>query len=161
MDQITINRSSAIPLRKNRDFSLSKDENHKLDELTQKATGSIYELSSVFPFDFFPNTIYIEQKQLVFIYRQFFWSTQEFHVLFEDILSPIVESGVFFSTLRLQLGPGGFKQDPPPIRYLKKEEALRAKRIIVGLLICNKEKIDFADMTNDEILVKVEKIGSV
>ena len=74
---------------------------------------------------------------------------------------PIVETGVFFATLKLELGPGGFQQNPPPIQYLRKKDALEIKRIIVGLLICHKEKIDFSGMTSQEILEKVEEIGRV
>lgn len=148
-----------VSLIKNRTVFLAKRENRDLEKLAQMTEGRLFKLSAVFPFDFFPNTVFIEQKQIVLVYRQFFWSSQEYHILIEDVLTPIVESGVFFSTLKIQIGSGGFQQDPPPISFLRKSEALRAKRIIVGLLICHKEKIDFSNMSSHEILTKVEEIG--
>lgn len=153
-------RTTGKLLIKDKAFSIIKKVGNKeLDKLADMTEGRLFAFSSVFPFDFFPNQIIIEQKQIVIIYRQFFWSSQEYHVLIEDILTPIVENGVFFSTLKLQLGPGGFQQDPPPISFLKKAEASKAKRIIVGLLICHKEKIDFSGMKPSEIVKKVEEIG--
>jgi len=134
---------------------------NSLDKLAEMTENRLYMLSSVFPFDFFSNKIYIDQKQIIIIYSQFFWTYQDYHVLVEDILMPVVETGLFFATLRLELGPGGFMQNPPPITFLKKSEALKTKRIIMGLLICRKEKIDFMEMTPDQIVEKVEEIGRV
>lgn len=140
---------------------LPHEKNTQLDNLAKMTEERLYTLSSVFPFDLFPNKIFIEQKQVIIIYSQFFWSYQDYHVLVEDILMPVVEMGPFFATLRLELGPGGFMQNPPSITFLKKTEALRAKRIIMGLLICKKEGIEFAGLTPDEIVQKVEEIGRV
>ena len=72
---------------------------------------------------------------------------------------PIVEQSVFFATLKLELGPGGFQQNPPPVTFLFKKEAIKANRIIVGLIICHKEKIDLSGMSREEILRKSEEIG--
>ena|SRR3989344_2745166 len=133
----------------------------RLDQLVKMTEGRLFTASAVWPFDLFPNRIFIEQKQVIIVYSQFFFTAQDYHVLIEDILMPIVETGVFFATLKLELGPGGFQQNPPPIQYLRKKDALEIKRIIVGLLICHKEKIDFSGMTSQEILEKVEEIGRV
>ncbi|KKQ74803.1 MAG: hypothetical protein US96_C0025G0012 [Candidatus Woesebacteria bacterium GW2011_GWB1_38_5b] len=133
----------------------------RLDQLAKMTEGRLFTASAVWPFDFFPNKIFIEQKQIIIVYKQFFLTTQDYHILIEDILMPIVETGVFFATLKLELGPGGFQQNPPAIEYLRKRDALKIKRIIVGLLICHKEKIDFSGITPQEILEKVEEIGRV
>ena len=46
--------------------------------------------------------------------------------------------------------------------YLPRDQTnAKIKRIIVGLLICHKEKIDFSGITPQEILEKVEEIGRV
>jgi hypothetical protein len=133
----------------------------RLDQLTKMTHERLLMFKAVFPFDFFPNKIYIEQKQVIIIYSQFFFTYQDYHVLIEDILMPVVEMGLFFATLRLELGPGGFQQNPPAVHYLRKKDALKAKRIIVGLLICHKEKIDLSGMSNKEIISRVEEIGRV
>lgn len=130
-----------------------------LDKIAQSTEDKLYELSSVFPFDLFPNKVIIGQKQIILIYKQFFFASQVYNFLIQDILAPVVSSSVFFATLRIELGPGGFKQNPPSIRYLKKNEALKARRIIMGLIICNKEKIDLSGLSPSEIAEKTEEIG--
>ncbi len=135
--------------------------NDKLEKLTESTDRALYELSAVFPFDFFPNKIIIGEKQVVLIFKPFFFSSQIYHYLIEDLLTPVVESSIFFASLRLELGPGGFQQNPPRISYLKKGEAIRARRIMMGLLICKKEGIEFEGMSRTQIVEKVEEIGKI
>lgn len=145
--------------RLSRDDKTNKNAGDRMGQLVQMTEGRLFKASAVFPFDLFPNKIFIEQKQIIIVYSQFFFTYQDYHVLIEDILMPIVEQGLFFATLRIELGPGGFQQNPPPIHYLKKNDALRIKKIIVGLLICHKEKIDLSEMTPAQVLENVEEIG--
>ena len=138
----------------------SEDENvKKIDALAKMTTNQIYKISAVFPFDLFPNHIIIEQKQIIIRYRQFFFTHQDYHILISDILMPVVEVSIFFATLKLEIGEGGFQQNPPPVKFLFKKEALKAKRIIAGLLICLKENIDLSEMTREDVLRKIEEIG--
>ena len=137
----------------------NKEVETRIEQLAQMTEGRLFMASAIFPFDLFPNKIFIEQKQVIVIYRQDLFSSQDYHILIEDILMPVVEISLFFATLKFELGPGGFQQNPPPIRFLKKRDALRIKQIIVGLLICHKEKIDLSKMTPAQILKNVEEIG--
>lgn len=144
---------------KNR-FSNKLTGNKKLDNLTEITSKPLYATSAVFPFDLFPDKILLEQKQVILVYKHFFYSSQEFNILIEDILSPVVETSVMFATFKIELGPGGFEQNPPPIQYLRKKSAIKLKRMIMGLIMCNKEGVDLSKMTRQEILVKIEEIGS-
>lgn len=130
----------------------------KIQGLMQMTQNQLYKLSSVFPFDLFPDRIYIEQKQVIIISKQFFATSQDYQILIKNILMPIVESSIFFSTLRLEV-ISGTQHDPPIVRYLKKHEALKAKRIISGLMICDKEGIDLTTLPLEELIKKVEEIG--
>lgn len=151
-----------IPKKLNKIVPLKKENEKDKKELTKLANltkDTLFSMKSVFPFDLFPNKVIIEKKQIVLVYRQFFWTSQEYHVLIEDMLMPIVEFSPFFATLRLELGPGAFQQNPPVIKFLKRNEAKEAKLLITGLLICNKEKIDITNLKNEDIIKKAEKIG--
>lgn len=140
---------------------VSKDKNvRKLDDLSSATGNRLYKLSSVFPFDLFPDDIVIEQKQVVIVQRNFFYSSEQFQISIKDILAPVIESNFFFSKLKLELGAGGFKQNPPSISHLKKEEARKARRIIMGLVVANKENIELSGMDHNEMLRKIEKVGS-
>jgi len=136
-----------------------KKKHKRLNELTEMTDNRLYKLSAIFPFDLFPNQIIIEQKQVIIIYKQFFYTAQDYHILISDILMPIIETSFFFATLKIELGMGGFQQNPPPVAHLNKNDAIKAKRIIVGLTICHKENIDLSGLSREQILKKIEEIG--
>lgn len=136
-----------------------KEEKGKLDNLAKMTENRLFSAKTVWPFDLFRNRVYIEEKQVILVFKEFFFVTQEYHILIEDILVPVVENSILFSTLKIQLGPGGFQQDPPPVKYLPKKDALKAKEIIMGLLVCLKDKIDLEDMEKEELIEKLVEIG--
>lgn len=136
-----------------------KEGEKKLDNLAKMTENRLFSMSSVWPFDFFPNKVYIEEKQIIIVLKQFFFINQEYQILIQDILVPVVENGLLFSTLKIQLGPGGFQQDPPPVRYLPKNDAQIAKDIIMGLLVCHKEKINLENLETEELINKLVEIG--
>lgn len=64
---------------------------------------------------------------------------------------------MLFATLTFEIvGP---EKNPHKIKYLKIREALKAKRIIIGLKACFDEKIDTTKLSTSELITKVEEIG--
>jgi hypothetical protein len=51
-----------------------ENDRHTLDELVRKSNRSIISISSIFPWNFFPNTIDVEESRVTFIFRQLFAS---------------------------------------------------------------------------------------
>jgi hypothetical protein len=131
----------------------------KLDNLVTMTEYRLFKLSSIFPFQLFQDDIIIEQKQVIIIKRNFFFSSQQYPFSIKDILAPIVETSLFFAKFQLKLGPGSYRQDPPSVSYLGKDEAQKARRIIMGLIVCDKENVDLNGMAYGDILKKVEEIG--
>jgi hypothetical protein len=131
----------------------------RLDNLVSMTENKLFKLSTVFPFKLFQDNIIIEQKQIIIERSNFFFSSQQYSFSIKDILAPEIETSFLFAKLKLELGPGGFQQNPPSVSYLKKTEAQKAMRIIMGLIICDKEKIDLTNMSQVDVLNKVEEIG--
>ena len=134
-------------------------EKGKLDNQAQMTTNRLFRMKAVGPFDFFPNKVVIEEKQVILYYKQFFFTTQEYHILVPDILIPVIENSLLFATLKIEIGVGGYQQNPPPIHFLPKKEALLAKQIIMGLLVCYKEDISLEGLDNEEKIDKLIEIG--
>lgn len=141
------------------DLKSKESKKKQIDKLAALTQDTLFKTSAVFPFDFFPNEVIIEKKQIILVYKQFIRTQQEYNVLIQDLLMPIVEMSPFFAKLKLELGPGAFQQNPPPISFLKRGDAEEVKKIIQGLLICHKEKIDITDMNKDDIVKKTSEIG--
>jgi len=147
-----------IPLYKKTGTMLDSNT-QKINKLVSMTENKLFQLSTVFPFKLFRDDIIIEQKQIIIVKRNFFYSSQQYPIAIKDILAPVVEAGFLFAKLKLELGPGGFQQNPPSVSYLKKADARRARRIIMGLILCDKEDIDLTGMPREDILKKVDEIG--
>lgn len=77
-------------------------------------------------------------------------------VFFEDIRTLNVSTDLFFGALSVDLKSTDI--NPPPIRFLKKGEARRARRIITGLMVCQRDKIPLAGLSTKEVVKMVEKL---
>lgn len=151
------NEEKNVKVQVKKKTSLDKE----VEKISIETEDMLFEASTVFPFDLFPNKVRIGQKQIMLLYKQFFSTIQVYNLLLTDILTPVVESSIFFATLKLELGPGGFQQDPPPMKFLKKGDAFKARRIIMGLIILNRENIDLTNFSPKEIAEKAEEIGKI
>lgn len=95
----------------------AEDDKLKIDELIRKSNRSIISISSVFPWNFSPNTIDVEESRVTFIFRQLF-ASQSHSVDIKDISNVFIESGFFFATL--QVVSRTFVQNEIKIEFLKK-----------------------------------------
>lgn len=129
----------------------------KLDKLVYKSKSVILAIKSVWPFDFFPDEIVMDETKVSIIHRVFFFSNQIRSIEYKDILNVIVEHSIFFASL--QIIDRYFQELPVVTRYLKKDEAILAKRVIQGMIIVIKEGIDVHALSIGELLVRVEKVG--
>lgn len=129
----------------------------KLDHLVKRAGRILFKCSSVFPFDFFPDTICVDENKVDIVYRNFFYSEETISILIKNLHFVIADCSIFFCTLQIDVK--GFEQDPLPVKYLWKKDALQARRIITGLIACENEGIDLSQFDLPELKEKVIKIG--
>lgn len=139
-----------------------KDENidkQKLDNLISVSNKILFSAQTVFPFDFFPKKIIIDFNQIHFVSKMFFLSDHIRSVDIRDIGDVSVALVPFFATLTIT--DKNFNDLPIVIKYLKKDDALKIRRIVQGMTISRKMDIDISTMEDDVNLVeKLEKLGS-
>lgn len=150
-DVYTTNKNSVV---------IEKDqrtETQKIDRVIEKTGRKLFEISSVFPFDFFPDKIVIDENKVSLIFGIFFFSEQVFPIFIKDIKNVTVSSSILFASLTFELT--GYEKNPQKIKYLWIPGAMRARRIITGLVACHAEKIDTTKLSESKLLEKVEEIG--
>ncbi len=135
------------------------DEEKKLQKILGRSNTVLFKASSVFPFDFFPDDLTIDENKVNIINREFFLSEDVHSVLIEMIKDVHVESSVLFATL--QIVPEGYPNAPMEVKYLKKSDAFRARRILQGLMVCLQEKIDLSKIDPEELQKKFEDVGKI
>lgn len=129
----------------------------KLDKLASEANHVIYELSSVFPFHLFPDRIIIDENKVTIVRKEILFK-REFPILYKDILSVKLNQGIIFAALEFEVRR--FTKNPRPIDYLWPNEALLAKKYIMGMVEAKRAKIDFSKLKTGEIRQKLEEIGN-
>ncbi len=130
----------------------------KFEEMVRNSQAPIYRLKSVFPFEFWPTEVNMDLNKVTIVYTSM-WVNHHIHSVFiKDISDVFVETSLFFASLVIV--DIGFIENEIRIKYLKKDEAMQARRIIQGLVVARKQDVDLTKLENVERLVeKLESLG--
>lgn len=131
----------------------------KLDDLTDKTNTVILKISSIFPFSFLPDDLIIQPLKVDVIERAFFASESIRSFPFDQIVETQVSSGPFFSTLKI-IGKG-LQSETVKISYLKKSDAIKAKQIIDGFVLCKNNNVDLTKLDVYNLDSKIEELGTI
>jgi hypothetical protein len=143
---------------------LLSDKNKRSDKkivegLVKKSNRILFTISSHhFPFDFFPDTINIEEGRIAVITRQFFLSSEIHSVDIKDISNVFINTSPFFA--QIVIVSKTFAMNEIRIRNLRKNEAIQARRIIEGLRIYVSKQIDTSTYSRRELITKLEELST-
>lgn len=132
-------------------------EKAKLENLVQRTDRVLLKISAVFPFDFCPDEIIIDENKVNLVIREFFFSAQTHSIMIKMIKDVAIECSPFFATFKLV--PDGYPGEPIVIRFLKKNDATRARAIILGLMVSLKEGVDPTKAPTKELKKNIETVG--
>ena len=132
------------------------DEEAKLKKLARESSHIIYETSSVFPFQLFPDRIIIDENKVTVSRREIFFK-RVFSIMYSDILTVRVNRGIIFAAIEFEVKRLGYQIRP--VTYLWPKEASRAKKFIMGLCEAKREGVDMSKLTVDQIKGRLEEIG--
>ncbi|MEK7092211.1 MAG: hypothetical protein AAB907_01145 [Patescibacteria group bacterium] len=138
-------------------FFSSASNNEKLDMLLKGSQRILLKASSVFPFDFFPDELTIDENKVNIIFHPFFFSKDVHSIMIEMIRDIEVETGPFLAVLKLV--PDGYPGHALELRYLKRNDALKARRIIEGLMVARRHGIDPSKLDSPDFLKQIETLG--
>jgi len=86
-----------------------------------------------FPFDFFPDTINVEEGRVTVIVRNFFWSSRVYSVDIKNIANVLLNTAPFFA--QLVIVSKTFTENEICVNSLWIKEAIYMRRLIEGLRI--------------------------
>lgn len=138
---------------KNKQASLGK-----LEKLVKESQLKLFSAKSVFPLDLFPDQIEIDPVQVHITLKEFFKSKRIHSIAIKDISDVFIESAGPFASLKLI--DRDFVENTVSVNFLKYADALKAKKIIQGLMVADREGIDLTQADYKSLAVKLEQLGS-
>lgn len=139
--------------------SKEKVATKKLEDLAGKADNVLLKVTTIWPFTLFVNDIIIDPYKVSIIFREFFWSEHIHSVMIKDILDVVVETSVFFATVRIV--DQGYIENTIDIAYLKRDDAIMVRKIIQGLVIAHRQAVDLSVLSSSHIRQRAEEMGQV
>jgi hypothetical protein len=129
----------------------------KINQLAEKSDQVLFRTKSVFPFDFFPDTLTINANKIDIVQSLFFFSNSTTSVPLRDIANVEIETSPFFA--KIKIVNIRYPMEPVIIQYLHKDKAIRAKNIIDGLLVSMSQGADVAAVDPQKMQQQIEKVG--
>jgi hypothetical protein len=133
-----------------------RQENRTVAKLVKKSNRILVSISAQFPFDFFPDTINVEEGRVTVIKRGML-SSDVHSVDLKDVSNIFVNGTIFFSELIIVSKT--FEDNEVRIRYLKPKEAVFIRRIIEGLRIFESKQIDTSTYSKEDLIAKLEELS--
>lgn len=129
----------------------------KLDQLERESSNLLFRCHSVFPFSLFPTTIEVTATRVDVKYGVFFGSHEYVSILIDDLVNVVVSTNLFFGTARFEIK--NFEKNPPVILYLWKEDAVKLKQVVTGMIESRNAKIDTSRL-NTAQKEMIQRIGA-
>lgn len=129
----------------------------KLDKLILNSQKTLFTISSVFPFDLFPDQMSIEPTQINVSKKSFFATYHVQSIPLKNVADVFLQTSLFFATLKII--DSSYIENSVKVEYLPKDKACRARRIIMGLVIAMKEDVDLARLPVQDLALKAEQLG--
>lgn len=157
--QIQVSQKAAQGLPPELQIYLKKmNTEERLKSLVHQSNDVLFKCKTVFPFDFFPDTLIVDKTKVNIINKIFFFSEAVHSIPIKNIKDVEVETNVFFATMNII--PDVYLGQTTCINYLPKSDALEARRIIQGLVLCKRENIDITSLDANEIKTMLENAGT-
>jgi len=153
-----INRKKAEVLTMSEFKSPQISDYQKLTVLNNVSTVPLLTIQTVFPFRLFPCMLSLDRQKLTISDHLFFGAKQVENILAEDIVSVNSTENFLFATLTVVSGMRLNKEFK--VAYLWKEDARRLRRMLEGLLIASREGVDVLNISDSELIQKLEHIGT-
>lgn len=141
-------KSHAVKTEKNR---------QAVEDMVNNSNRILLKVYTVFPLDWFPSCIVVEETRLTIIHRQLFTS-QTHSVDIKNISNIFVDSGIFFA--QLTVVSATFVENQIVINKLWKKGAILLRRIIEGLRMFVDKDIDTTDYTVKELVNKLKELST-
>jgi hypothetical protein len=128
-----------------------------LPDLYTHAQEVLLSVTSVFPFTLFPHKIIIRRNHVDIVKGIFFGSAETQRILYSDIREVMVSYNPVFASINFMIiGP---PEIDAHIKFLPLGRAMRAKRILGGLMESHRKQVDISAYSKRDLIAYLDEIG--
>lgn len=136
----------------------------RFQNINKRQDIELLRLQTVFPFDFFPDTIVIDTTKLTISHKQFFATEFVTTIPLKDISDVTIQTAFFMASLITKYIP---QANSPvmnqaveiKVSYLWRKDAIRVKNILKGVMVAKAENIDISKLSPKEVVTVIEEFG--
>lgn len=133
--------------------------NSKFNTLVSEAENVLLKIQTVFPFKLFPTYIIITPTKIDIVDQTFFFSEHVHSIMIKDVSDIMADTALFFSDLKIV--DRWYTENIITISWLWKDEALKARDIIQGLITSDKAGVDIVSLDQYHLSEKAEYLGRI
>lgn len=133
------------------------NESTTVEEMKRKSKKVLLNIKTVFPFKFFPTHIIVDVHRIIVIEQTFLFADTIRSIPIQNIQYVRCDRSLLFGTLCLRTY--GFSDREVVISNLWNKDALYARRLIEGLLICYEDNLDPMKFGDRKICQNLQNIG--
>lgn len=141
----------------NLNISSAQPKAQELEQIAESANEVLATADTLFPFTIFPDTITVDRVKLTIKRRDFFQVGRLTSIQIDDILNAEANTGPLFGSVKLWTR--FFSDKPLMIKYLRNDDAVRIKEILLGYIIARHRKVDCADIDKNELTKSLRDLG--
>jgi hypothetical protein len=130
-----------------------------LNSLTLESKSVLFQFKSTFPFDFFPDTITIDESKVNITSQDFFLCSHVRSILISNISDISIDTGVFFATISIIDSSNYRFPIIETLRYVKKSDAIRARELIQGLILAKSKNISLSNIPIAQVRKEMCALG--
>ena len=132
-----------------------------INSLVNKTHNTLLVVRSIRFFDFFPDKLIIDENKVSFIYKDAFGVKSIHSVLIENITYVEAHTSLMTGTLVVVDSSNYRHPIELKINNLRKESAIRARKLIQGLVHAKNSKTDLSEFSAYDLENNLEELGRV
>ena len=140
---------------------LAPEQSQVLNSLVSKTQNTLLTVRSIRIFDFFPDKLIIDENKVSFIYKDGFGIKSIHSVLIENITYVEAHTSLITGTLVVVDSSNYRHPIELKINNLRKDAAIRARKLIQGLVHAKNTKVDLSQLSPYDLENNLEELGRV
>lgn len=123
-----------------------------------KKNGCLYNFTSVFPLELFPDRVILDKLKITIIKRGFLLRRRIITLPLTDTVNVRINAGPL--TSQLEIADSSVKEIPVRVQHVNNNDALQFQQLVEGIVIGIRQGVNLREMGTDEIIDNAIKWGS-